>query len=117
MSTFRSGGPLSMRFHTWPAPAGGAVFTNREFGSTSVDQTGANELSVWRFRTATRTGAAGHGNRSDSWNVRCVVRTSGVVSHSPYTDAKPREYTTLLLAASRTSNRYFPRLVTSTSWV
>ena len=38
-----------------------------------MDQTGANVLSACRFCRTTVTGCVGHGNRSDSWNVRCAV--------------------------------------------
>ena len=51
--------------------------------STSVSQSGWNMFCGSRFLMTTRTGAFGRGKRSDSWNVRSVVRNSGVVSHSP----------------------------------
>ena len=64
--------------------------TNRDSGSISVVQIGANSLFGCRFCSMMRTGP-GQGNRSDSWNVRCIVRASAVVTHSPNTEAKPRE--------------------------
>ena len=73
-----------MTDHTRPAGcASAARFTKRAAGSISVAQIGANELSAWRVWIVTATGCFGHGKRTDSWNVRPVVLTSAVVSHSP----------------------------------
>ena len=44
-----------------------------------------------RLRMVTVTGAAGSGNRTDSWNVRVIVVASSVVDHSSKIEPKPRE--------------------------
>ena len=49
----------------------------------TVDQSSRKLLSALRPSSTTWTGAFGHGNRSDSWKLRCNSRYSGVVSHSP----------------------------------
>jgi hypothetical protein len=74
-------------------PAGriGAGFTKREFGSMTVDQICWNACRASRTFSVTCTGSFGHGKRSDSWNVAARSFASGVVTYSPYTDAKPRE--------------------------
>ena len=83
-STFCDAGPFSMTVHTDPGRGGSAArFTNRDAGSTSTDHTSLNALSFCRFFSVTVTGPEGQGSRIDSWNVRAVVLTSGVVSHSP----------------------------------
>ena len=65
-STFSEGGPLSNRGHTSPAGSRSAGLTNREAGSTTVDQSSRKLLSAFRPLSTTWTGAFGHGNRSDS---------------------------------------------------
>jgi len=68
--------------------SGGRSMNSRP-DSMVVDQTSRNACCGSRFLMTTCTGAEGSGNRTDSWNVRDTRRASPVVSHSPYTDAKP----------------------------
>ena len=72
-----------MTFQTFSPGDGAALLTNRDAGSTSVVHRSAKAFAASRFWMATRTGAAGHGKRTDSWNVRWTFFTSLVVSHSP----------------------------------
>ena len=65
----------------------------------SVDQICWNAFCASRFFSTICTGFFGHGKRSDSWNVAGRSFASGVVSHSPYTDAKPREKIELIRVA------------------
>src|SRR4030095_14884899 len=90
MSTFCDGGPLSNTVHTVPASGGSARLTKRELGSITVDHSSWKLLSRSRFFRTTCTGDFGHGNRSDSPNVRCIVLDSAVVSHSPDVEAEAR---------------------------
>ena len=82
-STFSEGGPLSNSGQTTPAGWRSTGLTNRDAGSTTVDQRPRKLLSASRRLSTTCTGTRGHGNRSDSWKLRCTSRYSGVVSHSP----------------------------------
>ncbi len=92
-STFSAEGPLRSISNSAPAAdAGGEEgSTNGSAGSTSTDQISRKALRASRFLSTTWTGAAGAGKRSDSWNVRHIPFASPVVSHSPKTEAKPRE--------------------------
>src|SRR3954467_968918 len=66
-STLSAGDPFWNTVQTVPAEGLSVEgLTNREFGSTSVDQIGAKVLSVCRRCSLTRTGCEGHGNRTDS---------------------------------------------------
>ena len=78
-------------------------------GSTEVVQISLNTFPGSRFLITILTGLSTLGNRSDSENVRFIDFASAVVSHSPYIDANPCEYTTFPLAASTTSKKYLPR--------
>src|SRR5437016_1814155 len=109
-STLSDGGPFFWKAISGPGDAGFESSTKGSLGSTRVDQTSRKAFRASRFLTTTWTGPVGAGKRSDSFSVRKRSFASAVVSHSPNTEANPREYTTRLVARSRTSKRYLPRL-------
>ncbi len=90
-STLSAGSPLFWIVTTGPGDAGAAVSMKTSFGSTRRTQTSRKTLRGSRFLSEIWTGASGTGKRSDSEKVRESSFASPVVSHSPYTDAKPRE--------------------------
>src|SRR5438876_5233678 len=97
-----------------PADASAPARTrNLSAGSTRVVQISWNAFLLSRFLRTTRAGLSTPGNRRDSENVRFIFIASAVVSHSPYIDAKPREYSTRFVSSSITSNQYLPRSVVS----
>jgi len=64
---------------------------NLSAGSRFMVQTSRKMFFASLFLRTTRAGFSTPGNRSDSENVRFIAFASAVVSHSPYTDANPRE--------------------------
>src|SRR5580698_3839766 len=106
-STLFAGLPIFCNSSNAPGDGGRDRSTDSLFGSTTVFQTSFQDglaLSPRSF-SDTSTTASGFGNRSDSENVRFPWSASSVVFHSPNTELNPREYSSLPLARSRTSNR------------
>ncbi len=64
---------------------------NLSLGSSVNVQISCQAFLGSRFFSETRAGLSTAGNRSDSENVRFIFCASPVVSHSPYTEANPRE--------------------------
>src|ERR1051325_11083773 len=91
MSTFSGGAPLSTTLQTLPAALRSDGLTKRDDGSMSVDQICWNAPLLSRFLITSCTGFFGHGKRTDSLSVPARSFASSVVTHSPQTDAKPRE--------------------------
>ena len=85
-----AGSPFCMTAQTFAA-AGLRRSTAGSDGSSFTDQAGWKTPRASRFWIATVTAAGGSGNLTDSWKPRGRSLASGVVSHSPYTLAKPRE--------------------------
>src|ERR1051326_5691838 len=93
ISTLSDGGPFSITFQTRPAGLRSAGFTKRDAGSISVEKIFWNAPFLSRLLITSCTGLRGHGKRTDSLSVPACSFASSVVTHSPNTEAKPREYT------------------------
>ena len=91
-----AGGPFSNTVQTFPrAAAASRCSTNRDRGSISVVHTSRSVLSGCRLLDGDAHRCARPREAQRLVEVRCTSSASPVVSHSPYTDANPREYSSV----------------------